>query len=110
MERDKIERFYESTISSIKESHAPYVAVCEFSAGQKFKDKKILEIQATYYIAFRYDDGNFSEADKRHLFKELAEAAAWPLFRTLFIHVGSQSAEELPLLPTLPELDWRESE
>jgi hypothetical protein len=109
-EADKIERFYESTIRSIKESHEPYIGICEFSAGQKFGDTKLLEIQATYYVAFRYDDGEISETDKRHLLKEVAESAAWPLFRDLFIHIGSQSSEELPLLPNLPKLEWDDSE
>jgi hypothetical protein len=67
-----------------------------------------LEIQAIYYVAFRYDGGNISEKDKRHVLKELAASAAWPLFRDLFIHVGSQSGEELPLLPNLPKLEWLE--
>jgi hypothetical protein len=109
-ERDKIERFYESTISSVKESYPPYVAFCEFSAGQKFKDTKILEIQATYFLAFRCDDRTISETDKRHVLKELAQSAAWPLFRNLFIHVGTQSGEELPMLPNHANLEWRDSE
>jgi hypothetical protein len=109
-EQDKIERFYESTISSAKEPYPPYIAVCEFSAGQKFENKKILEIQATYFLAFRCDDRSVSETDKRHVLKELAQSAVWPLFRNLFIHVGSQCGVELPMLPNLPNLEWRDSE
>lgn len=112
IEDDKIERFYKSTVRSTKESqaHPLYVAICEFSAGQKLKDIKLLEIQATYFIAFRYDDESISDADKRHLWTEMAESTAWPLFRDLFIHVGSQSGEQLPTLPTTPNIKWRDSE
>jgi hypothetical protein len=52
VEADKVERFYESTIRNMKDSSAPHIGICEFSAGQKFKDTKVLEIQATYYIFF----------------------------------------------------------
>jgi hypothetical protein len=108
---DQFEKFYESTIRKLKDAFPnQYVAVCEFSAGQRHKDTKILDIQATYVFGFRYEDKDISDTNKRHVLKEIAESSVWPLFRNLFIHIGSQSGEELPLLPNLPTLAWRESE
>lgn len=103
---EEVKRFYESTIRAVELSKNPNVAVCEFSAGQTLKDTTILEIQATYFVAFSHEDTSLPDTDKCKLLEEMAEAAAWPLFRDLFIHIGSQSGEELPLLPNVPKLRW----
>jgi hypothetical protein len=85
------------------------VVVCEFSAGQKIKDTKILEIRATYFVAFG-GKTIMQVEEKKKLIEQIAGASAWPLFRDLFIHIGSQSGEELPLLPNVPKLRWLELE
>jgi hypothetical protein len=105
------ERFYDCALSlQTDDDEDLNVAICEFSAGQKSKDVKIIEIKAVYLIAYS-DDGLSNEqlAEKKSFLKELAEISAWPLFRDLFIHAGSQSGAELPLLPNVPKIRWVDS-
>jgi hypothetical protein len=86
------------------------VAICEFTAGQKINDKKTLEFNATYFVGFESGDGDMAEDARREFVEELVSANAWPMFRDLFIHMGSQTGEELPLLPNVPTLRWMNSE
>lgn len=103
----KPERFYDAAIRLIvRPADSLNIGMCEFSAGQKVKDKIILQIDATYFIAFDIGKTIVQDSDKRNLAEEMASASAWPLFRDLFIHIGSQSGEELPLLPNIPKLRW----
>jgi hypothetical protein len=99
------ERFYDCTLEMSETGTNMSVAVCEFSAGQKIEETKILEIRATYFIGLRIAELK-TEAEKKSALRELVSAAAWPMFRDLFIHIGSQSGEELPLLPSSPKLRW----
>ena len=101
------ERFYDAVIHPMDFSKAgDDIAVCEFSAGQKVKDVRVLEISATYFVGFRLADSG-TDAIKTALVEQVVSAAAWPMFRDLFIHIGSQSGEELPLLPNVPMLRWQ---
>lgn len=103
----KPERFYDAAIHLIvRPVDSLNVGVCEFSAGQKIKGKIILQIDATYFIAFDIGKTIIQDRDKKNLVEEMASTSAWPLFRDLFIHIGSQSGEELPLLPNVPKLRW----
>lgn len=106
---EKPSRFYDSTVRPFGQSAKDRlsVAICEFSAGHGFKDVKTLEIQATYVIAVRHPGSpEISEADRMRLLDQMAKSSAWPLFRNLFIHIASQTTEELPLLPNVPKLRW----
>jgi hypothetical protein len=104
---EKPERFYDSAVRLVEPSRASKVSVaaCIFSAGQKIKDFKTLTIDATYFVAFKCDE-ELAEGDKKRLLEQLARSSAWQLFRDLFIHMGSQTGEELPLLPNSPKLRW----
>ena len=105
-EDDKTERFYDSTMEVPEEQGGTVnVVICEFSAGQKIKETRILEIRATYFVGLECTDLG-SEDEKRAALQQLVAASAWPMFRDLFIHIGSQSGEELPLLPNSPKLRW----
>jgi hypothetical protein len=107
----KVNRFYDSAV----ELFAPTddgmtLALCQFSAGQTLKEWTI-KIEASYYIAFSHDDIRIPNEVAKKLVKQLVESSAWPLFRDLFIHIASQSAEELPLLPNVPnKLRWLKSD
>jgi hypothetical protein len=101
------ERFYDSAVQVEETSDGITVAVCSFTAGQKIKDTKVLEVNATYFIAIGdSQDIAISDADKNHLLEEATKCSAWQLFRSLFIHMGSQSGMEVPLLPNFPEIRW----
>jgi hypothetical protein len=101
----KVERFYDSTIQMSDQTDDADLAVCQFSAGQKIKETRILEIRATYFVGLRFADAN-TEGEIKSAMQEFVAASAWPMFRDLFIHIGSQSGEELPLLPNAPKLRW----
>ena len=105
-EEDKAERFYDSTVELPDEPVGKVdVAVCEFVAGQQVKETNILEVRATYFVGIECT-GLKSVEEKRAILQEFVAASAWPMFRDLFIHIGSQSSEELPLLPNAPRLRW----
>jgi hypothetical protein len=107
---DKAERFYDSALQALEVSKDYCFAACEFSAGKRIKETKIIEIRATYFIAFDLEQTvSVSDEDRRQMLWQMAESAAWPMFRDLFIHIGSQSGEELPLLPNVPKLRWLKS-
>jgi hypothetical protein len=100
-------RFYQCLVHPVEIGSEPLtIAVCEFSAGQQVKDTRVLEIEATYFVGFRVDESQVSDVERRQILEQMAGAAAWPLFRDLFIHIGSQSGEELPLLPNVPKVRW----
>jgi hypothetical protein len=104
------ERFYDSAIQPVVEQSDEKlsIAVCLFSAGQKLKNVKIVKIDATYFVAVHHEKGHLalSSADRKNLLEQMASASAWPLFRALFVHMGSQTGMELPLLPNIPKLRW----
>jgi hypothetical protein len=77
------------------------------TGGLKIREVKTLEIEATYFVAFSCD-GELGDDEKKHLLEQMAVSSAWQRFRDLFIHIGSQSAEELPLLPNRPKMRWLE--
>lgn len=105
-EEDKVERFYDSTLEMPGEqSSAVKAVICQFSAGQKVKETKIIEIRATYFVGLACADLK-SDSERKAALQQVAAASAWPMFRDLFIHIGSQSGEELPLLPNTPKLRW----
>jgi hypothetical protein len=108
---ETLERFYDSAIRLIDDSvkQKTTIAACQFSAGQKIKEKKVFEIQATYLIAVGHSDGGrdvLSKFDRKKLLEETATTSAWPLFRALFVHMGSQTNLDLPFLPNIPKLRW----
>jgi hypothetical protein len=100
-------RFYDCRIRPVESPDEPLsVAVCDFAAGQQIDDTRILEIEGTYFVGFEVGRAQLSAAERRQLIEQLSIAAAWPMFRDLFIHIGSQSGEELPLLPNIPKVRW----
>jgi hypothetical protein len=109
---EKPQRFYDATfelLSRGKEGERIIAgAACEFSAGTKANKVKLVEIEATYFVAFSVRVTEMSEEEGKHLLKEMAETAAWVQFRALFAQIASQSGEELPLLPNLPKIRWLE--
>jgi hypothetical protein len=113
---EKPERFYDSSLrladDNMKKSKMS-VAACFFSAGQKSKEKKIFEIRTMYLIAVKHSGERAAAinwADRTKLLEESAETAAWPLFRTLFAQMASQTNLDLPLLPNMPKLRWLQQE
>jgi hypothetical protein len=103
---DKVERFYDSTLEMPgDQTSAVKTVICEFSAGQKVKETKVIEIRATYFVGLSCADLK-SDSERKAALQQVAAASAWPMFRDLFIHIGSQSGEELPLLPNIPKLRW----
>jgi hypothetical protein len=112
-ENEKPERFYDAAIRiSDGASKEAFIAVCSFSAGQKLKETKIFEIRATYLVAVGHSDGFdvLKAPDRKKLLSEVIECSAWPLYRALFVHMGSQTNLELPLLPNVPKLRWLKSD
>lgn len=109
-ENEKPARFYDSGIRIMDDlpKERTTIAICAFSAGQKIKDKISFEIRADYLIAVSHalSHDALSRPEKKKLLEESAAASAWPLFRALFAHLGSQTNLELPLLPNLPKLRW----
>ncbi len=107
---DTAERFYDSAIRISEKAwkEEVTVAVCSFSAGKKVKENKIVEIRAAYAIAVSCtgDRNSLSRADRKKLLEEAAGVSAWPLFRSLFAQIASQTNLELPLLPNAPKLRW----
>jgi hypothetical protein len=108
----KPQRFYDATVRAMEQPRKRLnMASCQFSAGQKVKDISILEIEANYYVAFRSTENfEIADADKKALLEGIAASSAWPLFRDLYIHMASQSGEELPILPNIPKLRWLATE
>jgi hypothetical protein len=83
------------------------IATCLCAAGLRLKDKKVFEVTATYLIAFDcVSSRNVGEDEARRFLEQIAQSATWPLFRALFIHIGSQSGFELPLLVNVPRTRW----
>ena len=83
------------------------LAACLFTAGLKEKKTKTVEVSATYLVGVDCEgDEDVPEADSKTLLEQMAKSSAWPLFRAVFIHLGSQSGLELPLLPNEPKLRW----
>jgi len=112
---DKQERYYDSGLKPIvideNETEGKFknfaAAACVFTAGLKERESKIVEITATYLIGVDSTDREkLSESDAKSLLEQAALSSAWPLFRSLFIHLGSQSGLELPLLPNDPKIRW----
>jgi len=111
------ERYYDFGIRPISADDIPEhghsenftAAACVFAAGlrEKEKENKMVQISATYLIAVdMQNDQGFLKANSKTMLEEMAKASAWPLFRDLFIHIGSQSGMELPLLPNNPNIRW----
>jgi hypothetical protein len=114
---EKSERFYDAVLRPVpadEKNKAPRnlaIAACEFVAGTRTKEAKIIEISATYLIAIDCDaEGDAPEVQTRALLVEFARASAWPMYRDLFIHMGSQTGLELPLLPNDAKLRWARSD
>ena len=97
------ERFYDCRVQPTSGEGAVTLAVCEFAAGKKLKDDKLVEVKATYYVGFSAENKMTIEQEDAFL-SELSRASAWPMFRDLFIHIGSQTGDELPLLPNIPHV------
>lgn len=109
--KDDLQRFYDCVVQFVE--RAPKlkttIASCVFTAGQKTKDKKnIFEVRSQYMIAVSHDGGYsaLSQADRKKLLEEAATISAWPLFRSLFAHMVSQTVMDLPLLPSTPKVRW----
>jgi hypothetical protein len=96
------QRFYDVALQPITDelSKRLALALCIFTAGQKIKETKIFEVQAVYMIAVN------AGPDAKAVLEQLSKSAAWPMFRSLFIHIGSQSGLEIPLLPNVPKRRW----
>ena len=113
-EGEEPERFYDAVLRPVLvpdtgpgTSKNFAIASCEFAAGTKTAEEKIVEVSATYLIAIDcMAEGNAPVAETRALLAQLAAVSAWPLYRDLFIHLGSQSGLELPLLPNNPKFRW----
>jgi hypothetical protein len=114
LEGEKPERFYDSGLRLTEDATREKItiAACLFSAGQKIKENKIFEFKASYLIAVSHASGRdiLHRAERKKLLEEMASTAAWPLFRSLFAHMASQTNLELPLLPNLPKLRWLKQE
>jgi hypothetical protein len=108
--KKKKTRFYDAVIQIIDSNANIDMALCEFAAGQKLADKKIIEIKATYFVGISLDGAKLGVDDKNKLFIEMTQTSVWPMFRDLFIHIGSQASEELPLLPTVPRVRLKANE
>jgi hypothetical protein len=101
----KAKKFYNAVVQPVAPTETSIdVAFCEFAAGKRVGDVKIIEIKASYFIGFRLGERKLDDHEKNSMFVEMAQAAAWPLFRDLYILIGSQSREDLPLLPFVPKV------
>lgn len=109
--KKNLQLFYDGVIQFVERTlkQKRTVALCVFSAGQRTKDKKnIFEVRSQYMVAVSHDDGQgvLSGMDRKKLLEEVVAISAWPLFRSLFAHMVSQTVMDLPLLPSTPRLRW----
>jgi hypothetical protein len=103
---EKPERFYDSAIRPVNQTDESLgIGLCEFSAGLRLNEIKTLEISAEYFVGVK-GGRPFGASERKNMLEQSAKSSAWPLFRDLFIHMGSQTGAELPLLPNIPKIRW----
>lgn len=109
----EIEAFFGGTIKLLPVDENIHMAQCLFRAGESKKvdetEVDVISVSADYVIGFRSRD-EIEMEHKKIVLKQIAESSAWPLFRSLFSIIITQSTKESQTLPRTIDCTWQEDQ